>query len=124
MLPSRSPRGACGGIFGGVRCCLGISTDGVVVLCWVLAFVGLCCPLLFLYAYYRVFLRLIALPFLLFPIQQGGALQLTLTARCIFAYENPLALTGAGFLAKRLMAFDHTYGGSQAELIILRLQRA
>jgi len=69
----------------------------------VLAVAELCCILLFLYASYRVFLRLIALVFLLFFIKQGGALQLTLTARCIFAYENPLALTASGFLAKRLL---------------------
>jgi len=87
----------------GVRRGLRISPDGAGALCGVLALVALCCLLLFSYAYYRVFLRLIALVFLLFSIQQGGALQLTLTARCIFAYENPLALTGAGFLAKRLL---------------------
>ena len=61
------------------------------------------CGLLFMYAYYDVFLRFMALSFLRFSIKQGGALQLTLTARCIFAYENPLALTVAGFLAKRLL---------------------
>jgi len=72
----------------------------VGALCGVLALAAICCPLLFSYAYYRVFLRLIALSFLLFPIQQGGALQLTLTARCIFAYENPLALTGSGLWRK------------------------
>ncbi|MBC45179.1 MAG: hypothetical protein CMO08_05180 [Thalassospira sp.] len=73
-------------------------------------------------------MRLIALSFLLFSIQQGGALQLTLTARCIFAYENPLPLMGAGFLAKRLLWHSTIpltfWGRSQAELIILRLQRA
>ncbi|AXO16489.1 hypothetical protein DY252_21320 [Thalassospira indica] len=87
----------------GVRCGLVISPDGVAALCGVLFVAGACGLLLFSYAYYRVFLRLIALSFLLFSIQQGGALQLTLTARCIFAYENPLPLTGAGFLAKRLL---------------------
>jgi len=87
------------------------SPDGVAALWWVLAVVALCCLLLFSYAYYRVFLRLIALPFLLFSIQQGGVLQLTLTARCIFAYENPLALMASGFLAKRLLWHSTTHLG-------------